>query len=283
LFSQGALGGSGGSGGAGGPGGGASGSSSFGAAAGNGGSSAQITRFHTSRAWLATKGPKERRRTTFVYRLVKAGKVVFTIRQVSPACALVGSFVVRAHKGMNKTPFRGRVHGRPLGPGTYEVTVRTPNGSTLLRTTFVVVDSGVPSPAAIAAARQENVCAARAALASIFTASVLAASGSESASGGGSTQTEIVRNQRSELLASGEPHNGPGLGAFSSDKLARAVSNPLVIAALAAAIALLGLAALPRTAVSDPRLNDLLVRHRAEVAMAGAGAFLAAIAALLLA
>src|SRR5947207_2464634 len=142
--------------------GGGSGSSS-GAPAGNGQSTAQISRFHASRSFIAMKGPKERRRTIFIYRLRKGGRVVFTIRQVAPACAMIGSFVVRGHAGTNKTPFWGRVHGRQLSPGTYEVAARALRDGTVLRTTFVVVASGIPSPAAIAAARQENVCAARAA------------------------------------------------------------------------------------------------------------------------
>ena len=96
-------------------------------------------------------------------------------------------------------------------------------------------------------------------------------------------QSEIVRSQQQETVALGEPHSGTSLGVFSQDTFAKAVSNPLVIAALAAAIALLGLAALPRTAMPDPRLNDLLVRHRTDVALAGLGALVAALAALLLA
>jgi hypothetical protein len=51
---------------------------------------------------------------------------------------------------------------------------------------------------------------------------------------------------------------------------------------LAAAIILLGLASLPRVAVVDPRLNDILARHRVEIAGVGTAALVAAAIALLL-
>jgi hypothetical protein len=37
---------------------------------------------------------------------------------------------------------------------------------------------------------------------------------------------------------------------------------------------------LPRAAIPDPRLTDIIIRHRAEVAIAGAAALAAAIVAL---
>jgi hypothetical protein len=58
------------------------------------------------------------------------------------------------------------------------------------------------------------------------------------------------------------------------------VSNPFVIAALAAAVLLLGAAALPRGLVPSPRLTIALMEHRVAIAAAGATAFGAAIVAL---
>jgi hypothetical protein len=207
---------------------------------------------------------------------------VFTIRQVSPRCVVVGSFVAHGHAGTNRTTFGGRVHGHQLPPGTYQITARTPHGAKVLRLILVVVDSGVPTPAELAAARAQNVCAVQAALASNFSFGGLSPAGSQSgASGSGPQASEIVRNQQQEA-AGGDDHGVPGLGGLSPRDVSKAVSNPLVIASLAAAIALLGLAALPRRAVPDPRLDDLLARHRGEVALAGVGALLAAITAMLL-
>jgi type IV secretory pathway TrbD component len=54
----------------------------------------------------------------------------------------------------------------------------------------------------------------------------------------------------------------------------------VAIAAFGAAILLLGVAALPRAAISDPRLTDLVVRHRAELVVTGAAAFVAGVLAL---
>ena len=69
---------------------------------------------------------------------------------------------------------------------------------------------------------------------------------------------------------------------FAPSEVTKHVTNPLVIAALAAAVLLLGLAALPKEAIPDPRLTDALARHRVEVVLAGAAALAGAIVALLL-
>jgi hypothetical protein len=60
------------------------------------------------------------------------------------------------------------------------------------------------------------------------------------------------------------------------EKTARAI-RPALVALLAIAILLLGLASLPPLAAVDARYNDLLARHRAEIASLGAVA-LAAVA-----
>jgi hypothetical protein len=57
----------------------------------------------------------------------------------------------------------------------------------------------------------------------------------------------------------------------SVEKSARAV-RPALVALLGAAIVLLGLASLPKVAMIDPRFNDLLARHRTEIAAFGAAA-----------
>jgi uncharacterized membrane protein YvlD (DUF360 family) len=69
--------------------------------------------------------------------------------------------------------------------------------------------------------------------------------------------------------------------ASTVEKAARAV-RPVLVALLALSILLLGIAALPRTAVPEPRLNDLLVRHRVEIAGFGAAALVAVAVAFLL-
>jgi hypothetical protein len=56
-----------------------------------------------------------------------------------------------------------------------------------------------------------------------------------------------------------------------------------VLATLAIAVLLLGVSALPQQAIPDPRVTDVLARHRLEVALAGVGALAAALIALVLA
>jgi hypothetical protein len=73
-----------------------------------------------------------------------------------------------------------------------------------------------------------------------------------------------------------------GILGSSIAKTARAV-RPLLVALLGLAIVLLGVASLPREAVPDPRMHDLLARYRVEVAGLGVAALLAVALELLLA
>jgi hypothetical protein len=61
-----------------------------------------------------------------------------------------------------------------------------------------------------------------------------------------------------------------------------ACDQPFLVALLAMAIFLLTVASLPRPAFSDSRANQILPRHRMEIAGLGAAAFLAVLIALLL-
>jgi hypothetical protein len=66
------------------------------------------------------------------------------------------------------------------------------------------------------------------------------------------------------------------------ERTARAI-QPWLVALLAVAIALLALASAPRLAgAHDRRVNELLVRHRAEIAGLGTAALLAVVIAFLL-
>jgi hypothetical protein len=62
----------------------------------------------------------------------------------------------------------------------------------------------------------------------------------------------------------------------------RALTNPVVIAALALATLLLGLAALPETVFIDPRLGQLLIRHRLDLASFGVAALATGLVAMIL-
>jgi hypothetical protein len=232
----------------------------------------------TSRTWLAKHGPKALRVTTFKLRLRSNSRVVFRVVQVSPVCRDAGSFAIHGHAGLNRVRFKGRVHGQALAAGTYVITARARRGA-LLRVVLVIVDSGVPTRGELAAARRSNVCAANSdrGLASFMLGPpgdpFGVAAASHTVVGGG------AESAASPDLDSTD-HGALGVRALSPTRVAEEVSNPLVIAALALAVALLGVAALPRAVVSDPRLNALLVQHRAMIALAGAAALAAAIVAL---
>ena len=72
-----------------------------------------------------------------------------------------------------------------------------------------------------------------------------------------------------------------GVLGSSVAETARAI-RPLLVVLLAFAILLLGAASLPREAVPDPRMHDLLARHRLEVAALGGAALVAVALAFLL-
>ncbi|MFY9580407.1 MAG: hypothetical protein WAQ33_13915 [Gaiellaceae bacterium] len=237
-----------------------------------------IARFRSSRPWIAKQGPNGHRRTTLTFRLPSAARVVFTVTQVSPVCRAVGQFTVRGHIGLNRIPFKGRVRGRPLSAGTYRISARVRGGGTVLRVLVVIVESGSPSPTELLTAQRSNVCGARAALASNGVSGTAASSPSQ-----GSPTNQIGQSRKNDSETggvAGKSHTSAS--PFAPAEVTKQVTNPVVIAALAAAVLLLGLAAVPKAAIPDPRLTDALARHRVEVALAGGAALAAAILALLL-
>jgi hypothetical protein len=196
---------------------------------------------------------------------------------------VVGTFSVIGHRGLNRVRFRGRVHGRPLPPGTYRINAHTVAGRRVLHVAVVVV-TRAPTSTQLAAARRANACSAAAlsrfggpalgpVLASISVPEV-----------SGTSANEIVRQQNPSapaMLGKATDDGGqPQASGLSSAEISKHITSPLVLVTLGIAIVLLGLAALPTAAIPDPRLTDLVARHRSEVALAGAAALAAAIVAL---
>ncbi|MFL5965176.1 MAG: hypothetical protein ACJ747_01345 [Gaiellaceae bacterium] len=265
----------------------------YGAASGSraGAHSIAITRLRVSRPWLSTTGPAAHRTTTLNFHLRTRARVIFTVTQIAPECRLAGHFVFNGRAGFNKVAFSGRIGGRPLAPGTYRISARVPGGTTLLRVVVVIVDTA-PSPTELDRARHADVCAAARLLAANAT---LASGGAAGSTGSGASQhpgatSEIVRNQtaaastRTSSHTSSSKNGGHATAApFTPARVSGNATNPLVILALATAVVLLGLAALPQRAIPDPRLTHVLAQHRLEVAFAGAGALAAALVALALA
>ena len=200
--------------------------------------------------------------------------MVFVVRQVAPVCRFVARFTVKGHAGVNRVRLGGRVHGTQLTPGTYKVGAHT--GRSVQRVTLVVVDDPAPTKAEIAAAHTADVCATTRAFASSQTPSSAAA-----VSGSGSLSAADQLHLAGAPAANApDPHQAGVLGS-TVQKAAEAV-RPALVALLALAIVFLGLASQPKTALADPRLNELLAKHRFEFAALGAAALVAAALAFLL-
>ncbi len=75
-----------------------------------------------SRTRFSTRGPAAGRGTTIRFRLGRPATVELVIR-ASDDCRLVGRKRIRGREGLNRVPFLGRVHGRPLSAGRYTITV----------------------------------------------------------------------------------------------------------------------------------------------------------------
>jgi hypothetical protein len=234
-----------------------------------------VTHFESSRPWIATSGKKSRRSTILTFVVVRSGRVFFTVRQLSPVCRIVGRFSVRARAGLNHVRFAGRVGKRELAAGTYRLTARTRTGRAVARVTIVVVERGAPSRAELATMRGLNVCADSRGFDSAATSKGESATGNDSNANGSSPD--------GQASASGLLSSGSG-GVLTSETVQRAVRTirPALVALLAAAILLLGLASLPPLAVVDARINDALARHRAEILSVGAATFVAVVIAFLL-
>src|SRR5207248_5495432 len=144
--------------------------------------SAPVTRLRASRAFLPLRGPKAHRALMLVFRLRHAARVRFTVVEVFPLCRVVGSFTVRGHAGRNRFRFNGRVHGKRLPAGTYQIGLRTKRGR-LLRVTIAIFDAPISSTSAVAAARTRNVCGATAFLSSLPGFSLLPPVEGKSAAG----------------------------------------------------------------------------------------------------
>jgi hypothetical protein len=230
--------------------------------------------FHSSRSWIGTTGARRRRTTTFTFVLGRAGRVVLTVNQVSPACAEIGHFTVSGRAGLNHLRFGGVVHGRPLTAGTYRISIRTAGGHVVRRVTLVVVDGAAPSRAELRTLRSANTCSSGA------DATTTTSTMPPTARAGG-PGTPVSQQGSAQAVVPGAP-NLHGILGSSIAKTARAV-RPLLVALLGLAIVLLGVASLPREAVPGPRMHNLLVRYRTEVAGVGVAALLAVALELLLA
>jgi len=193
--------------------------------------------------------------------------------QVAPICRVVSRFTVFGHAGLNRVRFPRRTGLVTLDAGTYRISGRTSNDRRLVeRAIVVVVQRGHPTSAQLEAARAANVCSGAPSLAPLGSAFTFA-------------QIERASSPPGRPSANGPalaPDSIPGgvLGSTAA-KAARAI-RPMLVALLALAIVLLGIASLPKLTFVDQRANELLARHRLEIAGLGAAAFIAVVISFLL-
>jgi hypothetical protein len=231
--------------------------------ASSGGSTASpptVTHLRSSQPFLVLHGPKARRSSILVFRLRHGGRVRFTVVEVFPLCQVVGHFTVRGHAGINRFRFNGRVRGKPLPSGTYQIGLRVRRGR-LLRVTIAIFDSAISSPSLVAAAKKRNVCGATTSFSSSLGFDLGGVEG---------------RSAAAESPSSPVSHHVLGVdvtGLAPQKLLTEIAKSPLGIVALGLAVLLFGLAMIPEAATSGPRTADLLARRRSAMILAGGVAF----------
>jgi hypothetical protein len=220
-----------------------------------------VSKLHTTRTWV--RSGSRRSVAKIVFRLRRGGIVHFVLTQVSPRCRRVRAFAVHAHRGRNEV----RLRGRRLPAGTYVLSATT-RGRPLADATIVVAASR-PTARELTRARSRNACAAVLARRVFFSTAIFRVpTGSHG---------PLFTLARSAPVAAATLVHAPGkvLGAaFAKPASGSDPRRLFLFAACGLAIALLGLAGLPATAFSDPRLGGLVERRRIELALAGAGTLL---------
>jgi hypothetical protein len=192
-----------------------------------------------------------------VFRLRHAARVRFTIVQVFPLCRVVGSFTVRGHAGLNRLRFNGRIHGKRLDPGTYQIGLRTTRGR-LLRVTIAIFNGHAISPSAVATARKRNVCGSTAAFSTLP---------------GFTLQPPVQGRFATAAATSSRSNPHPSLGVTGPRKVIQEIGkDPFALLALGLAVLLLGVAAIPQAATPSGRMGELLARERSVLALGGGAA-----------
>jgi hypothetical protein len=219
-------------------------------------------------------GPKAHRSAILVFHLRHARRVRFTVVEVFPRCRVVGFFTVRGHAGINRFRFNGRVHGKRLPAGTYQLGLRTRRGR-LLRVTVAILDSA-GSPSAVRAARKRNVCGASTSFSFSFSFSPSLG-----------FVPPVVEGSSAAAGSSPSPaaHHvlGVDITALAPPTLAKEIGkSPFAFVALGLAVLLLGLAAVPQAAIPGARTADLLARRRSVMIFAGGLAVAAGVIFLVL-
>jgi hypothetical protein len=224
--------------------------------------------------------------TTIVFHSARRAVIRVTVVRVHPTCERVGAFDVRAHKGMNRIKWRGRLHGRALQEGTYRLRVRPlgPGRSKAAVLKLVVVRGTPLSVRQLRDARNANVCGAISN--DDRNAPGPALGGTATPNGGASGSQAAGRDLGAESRPTGAAgrieRGAKALGArFRKAVDDKGPAEPLVWAALALSMLLLALAAVPSETLSGARAGPI-AHKRFEIALAGTGALAAAFLIVLL-
>ena len=215
--------------------------------------------------------------TTIVFRLARPAVVRFTVVRVSPTCERVGVFRVRARAGVNRVRWRGRLHGTPLPEGTDRLLVRARGASQDAAALKVVVVRGEPlGVEELRRAREANVCGT---IGTVDGEAAETALGGSSTGGSDDSTAAAPTTKRGENPLGAAGTIGRGVRALGA-RFTKAVEDtasvhPLVWGALALAILLLAVAAVPSAALVNARAEAIAYK-RFEVALAGTAALAAA-------
>lgn len=211
------------------------------------------------------------------FRLAGSGPVRFVVTKVGAACRPVGSFTVRGRAGANRVPLRARVGRHLLPRGTYRILAT--RGDEWLFAVRIVVARGrivesevvpVTSAACTGATRSAGELLTRsgvpfAAFAPLGRAPTSAKAGPAATPQDASPQHEALGAQFARSAAGG------GID----------LPRALLLAAMGLALLLLAAATLPDQFVPLTALGIVLLRRRAELALAGTSTLVVAAVAYL--
>jgi hypothetical protein len=233
--------------------------------------------------------------TTLSFWIGTEARVTFSIRRVAPDCVFIGTFRYQAHRGVNRVRWFGHYAGRRLPPGTYRITAIARRGteSRSIGTVRVVIaprsrDSEDVDP-------QPSACRAYA-LAAQSRRGTTGAGGATVAGAdlSGDPDEDAQEDVAGTAASSEPPTSGVNVaGPFRDGRILGVLPNPfedapswlqpLLLGALAAAILLLLLAAVPAPALRPVDAAAVVAGRRTDLALAGALILAAvAVAALLL-
>ena len=248
---------------------------------------ARVARLRTPRPWISYDGRLKRKTTTLAVWLARSGRVELVVHELAPQCRRAGKIVVRGGSGLNRIPFRGRVGGRRLDPGTYRISAR--GGAMKVR--VVIVAEGRPGTS-LDDALAANTCGAGTAASTASGAAIAGAlelaggdiranggkRGSDGAGGAPAASREAAK--ATDSLAddgAAKVARSAVLGAaFTDDESVSTWVRTLLVLLAGGSMILLALAAAPPASLRGSRVGVLAASRRLELTLAGVAILLVA-------